>query len=231
MSGTARQLPLPFVQPPGYAAADFIAAASNAEARDWLAQPGSWPNGRLLLWGEPGCGKTHLLHIWAAAQRATLRDGATLRGLPAPPTAPLAIDDADAADALALLHLLNMAAEARLPVLLAARQPPNRQAWALPDLASRLRAAQAVEIRPPDDDLLAALLAQLAAGRQLLLSPPVQNYLLARLPRTPAALREAVARLDRAGLDRQARITRALAAAVLDDMLLTDAPVTYPPVT
>ncbi len=227
MSGTARQLPLPFGQAPGYAAADFVDAPSNAEARGWLARPADWPNARLVLWGEPGCGKTHLLHVWAAAHGAALLEAAALRGLPAPPAAPLAVDDADAAaDAPALLHLLNMASEARLPVLLAARQPPARHAWALPDLASRLRASLAVEIRPPEDDLLAALLAHLAAARQLLLSPPVQNYLLARLPRTPAALREAVARLDRAGLDRQARITRALAATVLDGMLTTDTSVT-----
>ena len=222
MSGPARQLPLPFGQQPGYAAADFIAAPSNAAARDWLARPAAWPNGRLILWGEPGCGKTHLLHVWAAAQGATRLDGAALRGLPCPPAAPLAVDDADAAaDAPSLLHLLNMAAEAGQPVLLTARQPPARQACALPDLASRLRAAQAVEIRPPEDDLLAALLTHLAAGRQLLLSLPVQNYLLTHLPRTAAALREAVARLDRAGLDRQARISRGLAATVLRDMLAT----------
>jgi chromosomal replication initiation ATPase DnaA len=46
----------------------------------------------------------------------------------------------------------------------------------------------------------------------------VQEFLLAHLPRTPAALQEAAARLDRAALASGGRVTRALAAAVVDEM-------------
>src|SRR6185312_17541468 len=85
----------------------------------------------------------------------------------------------------------------------------------LPDLASRLRAIAAVEIGPPDDSLLRSLLARLLADRQLTVAPAVQDWLLLRLPRTPAALRETVARLDHAALVSGGRVTRALAASVL----------------
>ena len=85
-------------------------------------------------------------------------------------------------------------------MLLTARLPPARQPIKLADLASRLRATTPVEIRAPEDELLALLLARLAADRQLTLSIPVSNFLLTHLPRTAAALREAVARLDRATL-------------------------------
>jgi chromosomal replication initiation ATPase DnaA len=47
----------------------------------------------------------------------------------------------------------------------------------------------------------------------------VHEWLLRRLPRTPAALREAVERLDEAQLAVGSAITRALAAAALADML------------
>ena len=64
-----------------------------------------------------------------------------------PPTTALAIDDADAVpEATVLLHTLNAAAEARLPVLLAARTAPARWPVSLPDLASRLRATTAVAL-------------------------------------------------------------------------------------
>ena len=63
--------------------------------------------------------------------------------------------------------------------------------------------------------LLAALLARLLADRQLRVAPDVQAWLLARLPRTPAALGEAVARLDQAGLAARLPITRALARTTL----------------
>jgi chromosomal replication initiation ATPase DnaA len=100
-------------------------------------------------------------------------------------------------------------------VLLAGRTPPSRWPIRLPDLSSRLRAVTSVEIRPPDDDLLAALLMHLLADRQLTVAQPVQAWLLTRLPRSPAALRQAVERLDGASLAVGKAITRSLAAEVL----------------
>jgi chromosomal replication initiation ATPase DnaA len=57
---------------------------------------------------------------------------------------------------------------------------------------------------------------RLAADRQLRIAETVQEWLLLRLPRSPAALCEAVARLDRASIACQQPITRSLAARVLD---------------
>jgi chromosomal replication initiation ATPase DnaA len=214
-----RQLTLPFAelaQP--YTEEDFCPAPSNAAAREWLARPEAWSNGRLVLWGEAGCGKTHLLHVWAQAHRARIFDGTSLRGL-IRASGPLAVDDADLApEPAALLHLLNAAAEEGSPVLLASRQPPARMSYKLADLTSRLRASASIEIRAPEDALLEALLTRLAAARQLNLPIPVRNLLLLHLPRAPAFYREAVARLDRLAMDRGARITRAMAAEILAEM-------------
>jgi chromosomal replication initiation ATPase DnaA len=213
-----RQLALPFVYAPQFAGADFLAAASNAEALAWLRQPQAWPQGRLALWGGEGCGKTHLLHVWAERRAGTLLDGPALAAVGlAPPDRPLAVDDADAAAERPLLHLLNAAAEAGQPVLLAAREPPGRWAVALPDLASRLRAVLAVQIRPAEETLLRTLLARLLADRQLHVPETLQEWLLARLPRTQAALREAAARLDHAALA-AGGVSRSLAARVLAEM-------------
>jgi chromosomal replication initiation ATPase DnaA len=217
------QLPLPIFVGPRFGEADFREAPSNAEACGWLRRTGDWPSHRLALWGEAGRGKTHLLRIWATHAGAAVCTAATLSGLPELPAAGVALDDADAiGDETALLHLLNAAGEVRLPVLLAARAPPSRWAVRLPDLASRLRAITAVEIRPPEDTLLRALLARLLADR--LLRPPdaLQEWLVRRLPRSAAALHEAVARLDAAALDRHRNITVPFAAQVLADLLAPD---------
>jgi chromosomal replication initiation ATPase DnaA len=214
-----KQLTLPFTDELHYAAEDFCPAPSNTAARELLLRPDAWSNSRLILWGEAGSGKTHLLHIWAQAHGAKIISSAGLQGLHRVST-PIALDDADLApDPLALLHLLNSAAEAGQPALLAARLPPARMAYKLADLTSRLRAASAVEIRPPEDELLEQLLTRLAAARQLSLSIPVRNTLLLHLPRAPAFYREAVARLDRAALDRNARITRILALEIVTGLL------------
>jgi chromosomal replication initiation ATPase DnaA len=226
---TATQLPLPFPHTPGYAAHEFLEAPSNAQALEWLSRTADWPGGRLALFGEAGCGKSHLLHRWAAEGRGGGEGGGGGGGgtvLPAEavggyaaPAGRLAIDDADRAEEAPLLHLLNAAAEAGRPVLLAARPPPARWATRLPDLASRLRAITAIGIAAAEDELLRALLARLLAERQIAVAAAVQDWLLTRLPRTPAALRQAAALLDRAALAAGGAVTRPLARSALADLL------------
>jgi chromosomal replication initiation ATPase DnaA len=216
------QLLLPFPHVPGYDSRDFLAAASNEAALAWLEV--EWPDRRLALWGPAGCGKSHLLHMWAkrtGAQTLTgemLTDQALqdLDGIPE--NGALMLDDADiVASEPLLLHLLNMARDRALHLLLSARTPPSRWPMKLPDLTSRLRAITAVEIQPPGDDLLAALLMHLLSDRQLSVGRSVQDWLLTRLPRSPEALRKAVGVLDRASLAAGRPVTRSLAARILAD--------------
>jgi len=214
-----RQLPLPFAEAPNFLAEDFIAGPSNELARKWLEKPEFWTNGRLVLWGDAGCGKSHLLHIWAKARGAAVYEGLTLRGLPAAPDGPVAVDDADAApDETAVLHLLNGAAEAGQPVLLTARLPPARQEFRVADLGSRLRGSLAVVILSPDEAMLEAMLTRLIAERQLSLRLEVRNFLMSRLPRSPAAFREAIARLERAAVAGM-KPTRQAVAGLLADLV------------
>ncbi|HWA79306.1 MAG TPA: chromosomal replication initiator DnaA [Acetobacteraceae bacterium] len=218
-----RQLPLPFHHEPDFSPADFIAAPPNEAARCWLARPGDWPHGRLALWGEAGVGKSHLLHIWARDAAAAVLSGPRLRGLVPAPRTSVAVDDADlAAEEASLLHLLNAAHEAGHKVLLASREPPGRWNVRLPDLASRLASIHAVCLAAPDEALLGVIFARLLSSRQLVLAPALQEWLLARLPRHPAALAEAVARLDRASLAAGRRVGRQLALAALDSFLEDD---------
>lgn len=211
------QLPLPFPHEPMYAPDVFFPAACNRNALAWLERMPDWPDRRLLVWGEEGCGKTHLLRAWAARIGATRLDGRLPR---TPGDLPLsgaaAIDDADlVAPDTTLLHVLNTARDRGLYLLLTARRPPARWNVALPDLSSRLRAMATVEIEPPDEAFLSMLFEMLLADRQLQVGPPVRDWLLRRLPRTPAALRDAAAALDRLSLANGRRVTRALASRLL----------------
>ena len=214
---SARQLALPFAYVPRFRVEDFIPAPSNAEARAWLGRTADWPGRRLALYGEAGCGKTHLLQLWAERHGALLLDGPSLRRLPElGGSTAIALDDADTApDEVMLLHLINLAGETGRPLLLAGRTPPARWPSPLPDLASRLRATTAVGLRTAEDPLLRALLMRLLSERQLILGETLQDWLLARLPRHPAALREIVARLDRAAMAAGGRVTRTMAAGLV----------------
>ncbi len=168
-------------------------------------------------------GKSHLLRIWAQNAGAAVLAGPELRGLPPAPQLAMAVDDADlAAEETSLLHLLNAAREAGLHVLLAGREPPARWDVRLADLASRLASVHAVAVKGPDEALLGVLFARLLSARQLMVAPALQDWLLARLPRHPGALGDAVARLDRASLAAGRRVGRRMAIATLAPLLKDD---------
>ena len=216
------QIPFAFPHAPALSSADFLPHPGVRLALDLLAPAVAWPQRRLVLWGGPGTGKTHLLHIWASDNGASVVAGPRLVE-PFWPEGPVSIDDADRVPSeQTLLHVMNAAAEAGCPLLLTMSRSPARATIRLPDLGSRLRATISAEIGPQDDAFLAALFAKLLAERQLPVAAPVQRWLLTRLPRTPAALREAVVRLDYAALAAQSGVSRPLAAAALADLLLDD---------
>ncbi len=211
------QLILSFPDAPAYADSDFIHAESNAAARAWLARPGEWPDSRLAIWGEAGCGKTHLMRIWARRVGAAVHDGRFLRGLPeALPPGGLGIDDIDAVpEEATLFHWLNAARDAAIPVLITSHEPPARLKVRLPDLVSRLRAFTAVGIDPPEDELLRALFAHLLSDRQWRLDSDVQDRILPLLPRAPGELRAFVARLHDAQMAVGGRVTLGLVKRLL----------------
>lgn len=213
------QFTLPFPTEPLYAHSDFLAGACNEDALAWIAAPGSWPALRLAVYGAEGTGKTHLLHVFVARHHAAMLAASAVRRLVLPPdAAALAIDDADSVvDEVALVHLLNTAAERHMPVLLAARTPPSRWDFRLPDLVSRLRATPTVGLLAPDDGLLRALLVRLLSDHQLRVPEWLPDFLLSRLPRTGGTLRAAAARVDRLSLAGGGGITRAIAKRVVDD--------------
>jgi chromosomal replication initiation ATPase DnaA len=150
-----------------------------------------------------------------------LIEGAALNAVPDLPAAPrVVVENADqCVDEPALLHLVNACVEGGRLLLLTGRTAPARWASRLPDLSSRLRATQAIGIDPPEDDLLRALLAHHLQARQLALPESMQDWLLVRLPRSAAAVQQAVARLDQDSLARHQPITRVLARASLPDLL------------
>ncbi len=66
------------------------------------------------------------------------------------------------------------------------------------------------------------MLARLLADRQLRLPESVQEWLVRRLPRSAAALHDAVERLDAVALDQHHNITVPFAARVLAEVLAPD---------
>jgi chromosomal replication initiation ATPase DnaA len=211
--------------PPTYRRDDFVVADGNREALAWLDRWPDWPAPALALAGPAGCGKTHLGRIWAARAEAALLDGADLEGKSVADLSDLAqaspailLDHAERAPERALFHLYNLLRERRGHLLLISQDPPARWQIALPDLASRLRAAPAVAVEAPDDELLGSIILKQLADRQLHAGAGVVQYLVSRMERSTDAARHVVAALDRKALTERREIDRRLAADVLTEL-------------
>ena len=211
--------------PPTYAREDFVTAAGNCEALAWLDRWPDWPAPALALHGPAGCGKTHLGRIWASRASARLLDAGDLDGKSVADLAAIAaaspavlIERADKAPERGLFHLYNLMRERRGHMLLISQEPPARWSIALPDLASRLRAAPAVAVAPPDDELLGSIILKQLADRQLHAGAGVVQYLVSHMERSADAARRVVAALDRKALAERREIDRRLAADVLTEL-------------
>ncbi len=211
--------------PPTYAREDFVVADGNREALAWMDRWPDWPAPALSLNGPTGCGKTHLGRIWAVRSGAAVMEGTDLEGKSVADLTELAaaspaivIEEAQRAPERALFHLYNLMRERRGSLLLISPEPPARWAIALPDLASRLRAAPAVAVAPPDDDLLGSIILKQLADRQLHAGAGVVQYLVSRMERSAEAARRVVAALDRRALAERREIDRRLAIDVLAEI-------------
>ncbi len=223
----ARQLPLPLPPPVSLAGEDFLVAEPNRLAVQRLEAWPVWRTPVLILSGPTGCGKTHLAHVFLNRSRGVLIDHCALRLDQTVDIAARAgiciIDDADRAVAAGierpLLHLHNVIAERRGHLLLTGEGPPARWPFTLPDLRSRLLAADTVDISSPDDGLIAAVLVKLFADRLLKVDAEVIGYALPRIVRSFAAARRLVADLQAAAArSRRRRITVPLVREVLSSM-------------
>lgn len=201
---------------------DFLTSHSNAAAIGWIDRWPDWPAPALALHGPAGSGKTHLLHLWCAQTAGVIVPGEALSEevvarLVSESRHQIAVDNANRADELALLHLYNYCMETRGGFLVAARQPPASWTVLLPDLDSRLRAVLVVGIGLPDDALLEAVLVKHFADRQLRVAPEVIAYLLTHMERSFTAAAGIASRLDAVSLRARRAITVPLARQLVSE--------------
>jgi chromosomal replication initiation ATPase DnaA len=212
------QLALELPINPSFRREDFLPAPSNRAALEMIDQWPNWPDPALLLIGPPGSGKSHLLAIWAQKAQARICSGEIppIENLARAGLAALGIDDVDRCeDEAALFHLINSARENNIFLLMTACSQPRADKWRLPDLLSRLRRAPMVEIGPPDDELMCAVMDKMFRDRQLSVDQSLINYASLRLERSLGAARAFVGEVDREALARGRPVTRALAAELL----------------
>ncbi len=199
---------------------DFLVSQSNAAAVDLVDRWPDLPHWAALVVGPEGSGKSHLAQVWRLKSGAGIASGAMLSEAEVARLSDaraLVVEDIERgiADERTLFHLLNLAREHRLSILLTSRAAPGELDIALPDLRSRLRASPVATIALPDEALLKSVLVKLFADRQLAVEQHVIGHLALHMERSMRAAIGIVAEADRLALARQRRVTRAIAAEAL----------------
>lgn len=223
-----QQLLLDLSQPPPPTLANF-AAGRNAEAlsalHGWLA--GTLHERCIVLWGPPGCGKTHLLRATADAARDRTRssayvEAAEVEALEAMQALPglIALDDAQRmteAQQAAVFRLFQRLTEEESRLLVSAAAAPIALSLR-DDLRTRLAAGLTFQIHLLSDEEKVEALRSHAAGRGFELASEIAQYLLRRRQRDLPSLMAVLDAIDQYSLRAQRPITLAL----LREMLQAD---------
>ena len=219
----ARQLPLHLPHKAAMSRADFLVGEANRAAIDLIDRWPLWPERGALITGPAGAGKTHLVEIFRNASGAGVIAAEQLPW--AEPEAlvargAVAVEDLHRGrlDETVLFHLINLAGERNVALLLTSRATPMALRFALPDVASRLRAVQPIALAAPDDELLQRVLTKLFADRQLIVEAAVIEFIAFRIERSLEAANAIADRLDRESLAAGRPITRRLAGVIIAEM-------------
>lgn len=216
-----RQLILDLGHRPASGRDDFLVAPGNASAVTHIDLWPEWTGHAIAIFGPPGCGKSHLAHVFASRSGAKVVESkdiiiSSVAELIEQNTS-LVIENGELlSDPRALLHLFNAMKEKNGYLLFISRKPPSRWKVSLPDLKSRLAAIQALRIEVPDDAMIEAVLIKLFADRQLSVTPEVISYMVKRMDRAFAAARRIVDLADMESLAGQRPISVPLIKSILN---------------
>ena len=204
-----RQLALDITQNPAPTFGSFI-VGRNAEALAHLRAAIAGSGERFIyLWGEPGCGRTHLLRAALAASRnaayvaceanSTFDDAAPL----------LVTDDVEhlGIDAqMALFNRYNALREQGGGLIASGCVPPVQLKLRV-DLLTRLGWGLVLQVHALTDEEKILALKQHARERGFALPVDVCSYLLAHAPRDMGSLFATLAALDRYSLEAKRAVT------------------------
>lgn len=174
-----------------------------------------------FLWGEEGCGKSHLLQavcqdsgkdtpVYLPVDELLELQPAVLESMES--MNPICIDDVQLVAGKkeweeALFHLFNRVRDLAKRMIVSANAPPNNLNLQLPDLATRLGWGAVYQVKPLNDEGKKSVLQQRATNRGLQLPDEVIEFVLRRSVRDTNSLFELLDRLDVASLVEQRKLT------------------------
>lgn len=190
-----QQLTLSFKEKVLFYTEDFIVSPSNIKAFQYISSWPSWGNSNyanfLYLYGEKGCGKTHLANIFASKTNGKFISELELLNKPIEQLI-TRFDDAfileDIEEKLYLeeriFHLFNLILAKQKYLLITGKRPPQELKLELADLGSRIKAVNAINIASPDEELFRSVLFKNFDDKQIIISSEVLDFIVTRVDRS-----------------------------------------------
>ena len=216
-----QQLALDITPEPVYTRDTFITGPCNHEALKWIEQWPDWPIRFVSVYGETGCGKTHLAHIWQENSQAQfITPEVIARFHPADLIKQssafiLDIDEIPTEEDW-LFHFYNRLKEANGYLMVCSQTPPGQWAVSLPDLRSRLRSIFCLPVLRPDDRIMTEILTKLLREKGIAFKDDVIPYLVNRSERSFSGIYRLSQELDQYTLESKRPLTLHVAREVLE---------------
>ncbi|GLS84267.1 DnaA inactivator Hda [Paraferrimonas haliotis] len=177
----------------------------------------------VYLWGEPNCGRTHLIHAACAAANDAQRRSFYVPLAIHSSLSPAVFEGLEQFDLVclddihsicgnplweeAVFDLFNRIREQQATLLVSANCSAKALPLTLPDLMSRMQWGLSYQLHPLDDTQKLAALAARAEQRGLTLPDDVGRFLLNRLNRDMRTLFDVLDKLDKASMVHKRKLT------------------------
>jgi len=199
---------------------EYIVSSSNKEAYNALHE---WPAGlwgirpyekTMILQGTKSSGKTFLAKKWAEKSGALfIKKTHELTENILEHHEAFIIEDFDSSwNEEKLLHHFNIIHESGKYLLITTTNLPEIK---LPDLSSRIKSCNKINIGMPDDELMKMLIFKLFSNYSIIIGNDVIGYLLKTLPREFPEIIKSVDALNSFALEHKRKITIPMAKEVL----------------
>ena len=208
---------------------NFYISKANELAVNSLKKWEEWPTRKLILKGPSGSGKSHLADFWvkqSGAKIVSITDICEADAIGLSENKALLIENIDILVSYAtgdqiqieekLFHLLNSVSGALCYLMITTSSELGSWGLKLPDLISRLKAVAVVELLPPDDELITAILLKQLDDKQLKVSPEFVLFVIKRINRSFQSIREFVDLIDQLTLKRKRDVTIPMASEILN---------------
>jgi chromosomal replication initiation ATPase DnaA len=202
-----------FLVRPTYLAEDFIVTDTNKLSFEKIINwPNSWHHNTypyfLLLHGDRQCGKTHLANIWAQKSNAHFLLSHQKDLLEKYSCIVIENIDSKFCNQDDLLYIFNFCHETQKYCLFTSQIFPIN--FELPDLSSRIKSIDEVEITRPDKETIKIILVKEFAKKSLNIESRVVDFLADVIPQNFNSAIDAVELLDKTSLSTGRHISYSL---------------------